>query len=79
MTYHLGADEPPSEGVVMAFDSLGIDVCDLETRLYDWVDIDVLDALGRTTETFELSIPVREYRVVLTQDSVTIHRPSVDG
>ena len=78
MTYHLGADELPSEGVVMAFDSLGIDVCDLETRLYDWVDIDVLDALGRTTETFELSIPVREYRVVLTQDSVTIHRPSVD-
>lgn len=75
VTYNLSPDEPATDGLLMAFDSIGVDVQRQDTTLVDWIDPDVINALQTRTSEFYITFDVWNYPVALTPDKVIIYTP----
>lgn len=75
VTYRLSPGQSATEGLLLAFDSIGIDPRSQDTTLKDWTDPDAINALGTGTSDFRITFPVWDYPVSLTQQKVTIYTP----
>lgn len=79
VTYDLPQDESIPEGLVTAFDAIGIDVQRRESTLQDWIDPTVFDMLQTSTTDLEISFQAWDYPVGLTPETVIIFTPQRDS
>ncbi|WP_336022714.1 hypothetical protein [Halobellus salinisoli] len=75
VTYNLSPDESANDGLLMAFDAIGVDVQRQDTTLVDWIDPDVINGLQTITSEFYITFDVWNYPVALTSDKVIIYTP----
>lgn len=75
VTYSLSSDESAIEGILMAFDAIGIDPQSQDTTLRDWIDPDVIATLRTSTSDFDITFPAWNYPVGLTPEKVIIYTP----
>lgn len=73
VTYNLSSDESASDGLLMAFDAIGVDVQRQDTTLVDWIDPDVINRLQTGVSEFYITFDVWDYPVALTPDKVIIY------
>lgn len=79
VTYDLSRDETIPEGLVTAFDAIGIDVQREDSTLQDWIDPTVFDALQTSTTDLEITFQAWDYPVGLTRETVIIFTPQRDS
>ena len=75
VTYSLSPDESVTDGVLMAFDAIGIDTQHEDTTLQDWIDHDVINTLQTSTSNFQITFLVWNYPVAITSEKVIIYTP----
>ncbi|WP_369698426.1 PAS domain-containing protein [Halorubrum sp. AD140] len=75
VTYTLSSDESATEGLLMAFDAIGIDTQRRDTTLQDWIDPDTINTLQSRTTDFHLTFRIWGHTVGLTPRQVIIYSP----
>lgn len=75
VTYNLSSDESATDGLLMAFDAIGVDMQRQDTTLVDWIDPEVINALQTSTSEFYITFDVWNYPVALTPGKVIIYTP----
>ncbi|MFC5135670.1 MULTISPECIES: hypothetical protein [Haloferacaceae] len=73
--YSIGVDEETVEGIVRAFDAVGVDVSERPTQLVDWVHADTLDLRWSADWPVYLSTRIWDHRVVITAEELRIYPP----
>lgn len=73
VTYSLSADETLAEGLLMAFDAIGIDIQNQDTVLEDWIDTDMLAALQTSPADYHITFSAWEHLVALTPGETIVY------
>lgn len=78
VTYTIGPDETAVDGLLAAFDAIGIDAQSRATTLQDCLATDAFNNLFRVSEEFHLIVHVWDHEVVLTPDELSIYGTDAD-
>lgn len=74
VAYSPSSDEEMTVAIVNAFEAAHIDVFERSTRLVDWVDADVFDALQSNSDRPQyVCTNIWDHQVVITADEVRIY------
>lgn len=73
VTYTLDPNETAIDGLLAAFDAIGVDAQNRDTTLQDCLATDPINSMYRLSDEFHLTVSVWDHEVVLTSEALSIY------